>query len=543
MLIPFLQIFGLGTNRNDMSLNSVTNYLLKTLNFIGLPLTIGSVLFCYFILTVLIKYINYRQNLLNTTLQNQFTSSLRCDLFKSIIFAEWNFIAQLKSSNIAHVITSDIPRVSTGTFFFMKALIGITVAFFYILWALMISAKLTFFALLVFCATFYLLKSHLPESFQKGATARNALSGIYSILLDHINGLKIAKSYCLEKEEYQNFVKLNEEISATSLSSSMLNSRTNMIFTITTSFFLCVYLYLAMNVFQIGAERVLLLILIFSRLAPCFLELLTSSQHILGMFPSFLAMKSLQHDSDRHRELSNHTQDTNSNKMSLSESIKLENINFSYGNESEFELNGITLEIPAGKITALIGHSGSGKSTIADLISGMLKPDSGAIKVDDTVISKENLYKWKRAIGYMPQEIFLFHDTIRNNLIKGNPDVKDEEIFEALRLSSAYDLVMSMNKGLDTVVKDRGLRLSGGERQRISLSRTILRKPSLLILDEATSALDVGNEKKILEAIKQLRGKYTLLIISHKPSILNFADKVINLKNGKILNVIDNSLD
>ena len=224
------------------------------------------------------------------------------------------------------------------------------------------------------------------------------------------------------------------------------------------------------------------------------------------------------------------------NKFKLKESIKLSNINFAYEESMQdaFSISDLSIEIPAGKITAIVGHSGSGKSTIADLISGMLKPTSGKIFIDDIALAKENLYQWKQKVGYMPQDMFLFHDTIRNNILRGKLDASDEKIYEALKLSSAYDLVMSLPEKLDTVIKDRGIRLSGGERQRISLARTLIRNPLLLILDEATNALDTANEEKILADLKKLSGRFTVLIISHKPSIVTYADKVIKIKNGKV---------
>ncbi len=194
-----------------------------------------------------------------------------------------------------------------------------------------------------------------------------------------------------------------------------------------------------------------------------------------------------------------------------------------------FCLNGLNIEIPAMKTTAIIGESGTGKSTLVDIITGILKVDSGKIIVDDKKIDNSNLYNWRKIIGYLPQEVFLFHDTIRNNILWGKPDAAEDEINESLKLASAYDFVMKLPDKLDTVVKDMGLRLSGGERQRIALVRTLIRKPQLLILDESTSSLDKENESKIYESIAKLHGKITIIFITHRTETLKLADKIIDI--------------
>ena len=191
--------------------------------------------------------------------------------------------------------------------------------------------------------------------------------------------------------------------------------------------------------------------------------------------------------------------------------------------------------IPARSMTAIVGPSGAGKSTMADLLLGLLSPEQGMVSIDGQPLTGEHLHRWRRSVGYVPQDTFLFHDTIRSNLLWALPNAKEADLWSALRLAAADAFVSRIPGGLDAVVGDRGIRLSGGERQRIALARALLRKPSLLLLDEATSALDSENERQIQQAINQLHGELTIVVIAHRSSTILRADKIVTLSEGRIV--------
>ena len=197
-------------------------------------------------------------------------------------------------------------------------------------------------------------------------------------------------------------------------------------------------------------------------------------------------------------------------------------------------LKNVSLDVPAGKMTAIAGPSGAGKSTLADVLLGLLAPGEGEVCVDGVPLAGPDLHRWRRSVACVPQDPYLFHDTIRANLRWAQPGATEAEMWQALRLAAADGFVAALPDGLDTVTGDRGGRLSGGERQRIALARALMRRPALLVLDEATGQLDAENERRILDALESLRGRTTVVAIAHSPALLEAADGIVRLESGRV---------
>jgi ATP-binding cassette subfamily C protein len=226
----------------------------------------------------------------------------------------------------------------------------------------------------------------------------------------------------------------------------------------------------------------------------------------------------------------------------LKSACVFDNVGFSYGDKPV--LIGSSFTIAAGKVTTITGTSGAGKTTIADLLLGLHSPDSGEIRVDEVPLRQLDITSWRELVGYVPQEVLLFHDSVLSNVTLGETSLSRDDARLALEAAGAWDFVSKLPQDLDTIVGERGTLLSGGQRQRIAVARALIHKPALLILDEATSALDPATEAEICRNLEDLsrRTGLTILAISHQSAWVETAHRVFHLSGGRIREVARESI-
>lgn len=270
------------------------------------------------------------------------------------------------------------------------------------------------------------------------------------------------------------------------------------------------------------------------RLLPSFNRITGYVSVIIFNYPAFEAA---YNDLKKIEEVSGTGYDAiadEKNVLFMNECIRIKNLSYKYPAGEGFVLRNINVEIPKNKSVALIGPSGAGKTTLADLILGALEPTEGSVFIDG-VNAFEHLSAWQKNVGYIPQSIYLMDDTIRNNIIYGaETDVDDERLMRAVEEAQLKEFIESLSEGLETEVGERGVRLSGGQRQRIGIARALYSNPQVLVLDEATSALDNDTEKAVMEAIDSLAGTKTLIIIAHRLSTVENCDIKYEVRDGKV---------
>ena len=271
------------------------------------------------------------------------------------------------------------------------------------------------------------------------------------------------------------------------------------------------------------------------------LRLLPSLQKVYAAFTSILVgQASLEQIYDDFMKASKTAIDLPSGgdkRLSLDRGITLENVTFSYPAAERTALRNVSLKIPKCTTVGIVGGTGAGKTTLVDLILGLLTPDSGEVRIDETPLSRDNLRSWQRSIGYVPQSIFLTDDSVRQNIAFGvtKDAVDDQAVERAARLAALHDFVMDeLPEGYETIVGERGVRLSGGQRQRIGIARALFHNPSLLILDEATSALDNITERVVMEAVETIRDEMTIIMIAHRLSTVRNCDVIYVMEHGTV---------
>ncbi|WP_294449438.1 ABC transporter ATP-binding protein [uncultured Gemmiger sp.] len=268
------------------------------------------------------------------------------------------------------------------------------------------------------------------------------------------------------------------------------------------------------------------------RLLPSFNRIMSNISSVLASIPGLDALADdMRRANAMHRQLPAQT----GAPVRLEHAVEVRGLTFTYPGKTRPVLQDVSLTIPKNSAVALIGASGSGKTTLADIILGLIQPQSGSVCVDGNSIF-DNLDSWHKLVAYIPQNIYLIDDSIRANVAFGSEgeEISEERIWQALESAQLDTFVRSLEKGLDTMVGDQGVKLSGGQRQRIGIARALCHNPEVLVLDEATSALDSETETAVMEAINRLQGNKTILVIAHRLTTIRNCDTIYEIRNSGV---------
>jgi ATP-binding cassette subfamily C protein len=273
------------------------------------------------------------------------------------------------------------------------------------------------------------------------------------------------------------------------------------------------------------ASEVGFLILLFARTLSSINKTQRKYQQMVTVDSALWSLQDMIDAAEREREHSEGTREPD-----LKHGLTLNDVGIEYDGRSVLE--DVSIEIPVGGVTAIVGASGTGKTTLVDLITGLCVPQRGVVAIDGVPLPELDLRRWREMIGYVPQETLLLNDSVRRNVTLGDPSLGDAEVERVLRDAGAWEYVCQLPGQLDASVGERGALLSGGQRQRIAIARALAHGPSLLLLDEATAALDPENEAAVWSTVAKLRGKTTVVAISHQPALVGLADRIYRIENG-----------
>lgn len=532
LLIPVISMSGVvNLGLESSSIASVFGFLQEIPFTIGLPLIL-----CVYIMIVIFHHLVDRTIMVrNAMIQNGFLRHIRIETYSAVIHSNWNFFIKTRKSDLINLLLTEIAKTSGGTQAFLQFMSALIFTVIQIGVALWLSVEITTFVLVSGAFVVFLNRKFLKKSLALGnrnfELGRTFLAGI----TDQINGIKDIKSNTLEESRMEWFESITQSMEREQVEYTKLKMTSKLYYKIASAILMAVFIYLAFQLFHAQAGQLMLIIIIFSRLWPRVAGIQGSLEQLATTLPSFKAVKSLQLECLKSAEFDNNPNQVNK-PIQIYKGIECRNVYFRYNtSRSTYALNNINFFIPANQMTAFVGRSGAGKSTLIDLIMGLNQAEKGEVLIDGTPLTRDNIQSLRRAIGYVPQDPFLFNATIRENLLLVVPEASEEQLWEALDFACAAEFVKKLPKGLDSFIGDRGIKLSGGERQRLVLARAILRNPSILVLDEATSALDTESEARIQEALERLKGKMTILVIAHRLSTIRNADQVVVLDQGEII--------
>ena len=527
LLVPLLGAL----QQSQAEPTGVVGVIVNGLAFVGIPITLVGLLSAFLALNIFRALINYSQTIVSERFRLELLDDLRTKSFDAMLEARWEWLTTQKKSDMSNLLVNEINRLGSALLFSVRFIISTFSITAYIIVAFSLSLPLTLAAIVLGAGLFFAMRGQHALAHDQGKRLSDANRQVQQTVEEGLSGIKLIKILRSESRQSQSMIRIRSLLRHRMLQFTHLNAAMTFIFQILVALFMVTLLYIGVTSFDLSLPTLLILVLIFSRLSPQIREVQNQINNILHSGAVLANYQDLMRAAGGAREktLSQNSGD----KIQFNNSIKLSGVSFSYKTRGIPSLRDINIEIPIRQTTAIMGTSGSGKSTLADLIMGLLTPDTGTIEIDGILLDETNRLSWRKSVAYMPQDVFLFHDTIRNNLLWADENATDEELERALKFASA-DFVFDLPEKLETVVGDAGQRLSGGEKQRIALARAMIQKPELIILDEATSALDLENEARIRDTIDKLHDDITVIVIGHRLPTLEHSDQLITLEKGRV---------
>lgn len=458
---------------------------------------------------------------------------LKNEVFRQYENLSQNFYKQNRTGDLMNRISEDVSKVrmyvGPAVMYTINTFIrfAIVIAYMY-----NVSPRLTLYTLLPLPILSYAIFKLSSEINSRSTVFQQYLSKVSSFTQEIFSGIRVIKAYSLENQQQNNLISLAEESKSKSLSLARVQSLFGplMLALIGISNLVVIYfggmLYINGTIKSIGTIAEFIL----------YVNMLTWPVASLGWVSSMVQeAEASQKRLNEFLKIVPDIQNNNPSSSTVDGTISFENVSYTYEDTNIEALKNISFTVKKGETLAILGKTGSGKSTLLSLISRMYDVTEGQVKIDGKEISQLNLFDLRNSIGIVPQDAFLFSDSIKNNIKFGKENATDDEVIAAAKSAVVHDNIEGFNKGYDTILGERGITLSGGQKQRVSIARAIIKKPEILLFDDCLSAVDTETEEAILNNLFEICKDKTTIIVSHRVSSAKNADKIIILENGKII--------
>ena len=516
-LLSLLPLIGL-LLENQISNTKVGLYFEEFYNFIGITLSLNNILILIVTLLIFRAVFTIIINVIRQYCILSIGTEKRLDLVNALFLADWSFYTKKKLgfySNLLSEESAKIPTTYSSALGFLTRIIEFAI---YLCTAIFLSLHITFISLALGVILLLILTPLINIGKETGIKQVYVRNTISNYLIEALQGIKVIKSTAkihhvtnLLKKKIIELLSIQKKQQKSIVT---LNNLHEPLIAIVAA----IILFISVNHLKVDVASIAVMTVLFTRMIRQMAKI-QSNYNLIGV-----NLGSLVLFEDFVEEIrSNSEKKKDGKKLLFNNEIKFKNVGISYG--KKIILNKINFSLNKNSLTIIYGPSGGGKTSIVDALIGFKTLSNGKILIDNNKLTNMDLDYWRNQIGYVPQEVFLFDDTIYENIVLGDNSIKKDRVISTLKKSGAWSFVSKLPKKLQTKVGPNGMQMSGGQRQRLSIARALFKEPRLIILDEATSSLDKTTEKKICETIKELSLKTTILCITHNDQLLKFADQ------------------
>lgn len=472
-----------------------------------------------------------RQTIINVSRYIEY--DLKNEIYEQYQKLSLNFYKNNRTGDLMNRITEDVSRVRMyGGPALMYSINTLALIVIVIIYMVNASPKLTLYTILPLPILSVIIYKLSKEIHKRSTIVQEYLSKLSTFTQESFSGISVIKAYGIEPQTSINFKSLAAESKEKQINLTKVQAWffPMMILLIGTSNLLVIYFggmqYINGEIESIGTIAEFII----------YVNMLTWPVATIGWVTSIVQQaEASQKRINEFLKIEPEIINTVNNHTEITGDIVFKDVSFTYDDTNIQALKNISFQINEGETLAILGKTGSGKSTVLDLIGRLYDIDAGSITINNTEISNLNLNDLRDSIGYVPQDAFLFSDTIKTNIKFGKQDATDDDVIDAAKKAQVHKNIIKFNKGYDTVLGERGITLSGGQKQRVSIARAIIKSPKILLLDDCLSAVDTETEEKILKNIKKISKGKTSIIVSHRVSSAKDADKIIVLEDGEVV--------
>ncbi|HEX4303142.1 MAG TPA: ABC transporter ATP-binding protein [Rhizomicrobium sp.] len=466
------------------------------------------------------------------SLQIGYTERLRGDIASSLAAAGWNQVLRLRHARVMSVMSNDIQRIGMAASYLLQTCIAIVILVVQCVLSFILSPWLALLSLALLLASAVAMIPVLRRARAQGHFVSAVNVSLIDTASQFLSGLKLALSQDLQGAFVTEFQDTLHGLTTRQTRFFRQQTAARAILTTLTALVGAAVVLLGYGVLHLSAPLLIAFLLVVARMSGPAATVQQGFQQIALGLPAYEVIMTLV------TELRATAQPATRAQRAVPDGlIALEHVGFRHPHTDDSGSHGVldvSLSIPPGSFLGIAGTSGSGKTTLVDLLVGLLQPQTGRILVGGELLDDAMLASWRARLSYISQDSFLFHDTIRRNLLWARPDASEADMWDALTLAGADAIVRRIDGGLEAVVGERGSLVSGGERQRLALARALLRRPSLLVMDEATNAIDIDGERALLERLLAIEPRPIIVMIAHRGESLALCDQVLRMENGRL---------